>query len=104
MEGKKAYNIIFTTYWPTWKQGALCFYSSSVLVDGVVLLNPLERQATKRYRSVFGDTQTIKMFIKKCHLEILKNRLSSIKYLAKNDYCIYKMTKCYRNPRTATTG
>ena len=30
--------------------GALCFYSSSVLVDSFVLRNPPERKARKRYR------------------------------------------------------
>jgi hypothetical protein len=32
-----------------YKLGALCFYSSSVLVDSFVLLNPPERKAPKRY-------------------------------------------------------
>lgn len=31
------------------KIGALCFYSSSVLVDSFVLRNPLERKARERY-------------------------------------------------------
>jgi hypothetical protein len=31
-----------------YKLGALCFYSSSVLVDSFVLLNPPERKAPKR--------------------------------------------------------
>jgi hypothetical protein len=34
----------------TCKLGALCFYSSSVLVDGFVLRNPPERKARKRQR------------------------------------------------------
>jgi len=34
------------------KLGALCFYSSSVLVDSFVLRNPPERKARKRYRQV----------------------------------------------------
>ena len=32
------------------KLGALCFYSSSVLVDSFMLRNPPERKARKRYR------------------------------------------------------
>ncbi len=32
------------------KLGALCFYSSSVLVDRFVLRNPPEPKAQKRYR------------------------------------------------------
>lgn len=31
-----------------WKLGALCFYSSSVLVDSFVLRSPPERKARKR--------------------------------------------------------
>ncbi len=34
------------------KLGALCFYSSSVLVDSLVLRNPPERKARKRYGQV----------------------------------------------------
>src|SRR5690606_11984662 len=33
----------------TCKLGALCFYSSSVLIDSSVLRNPPERKARKRY-------------------------------------------------------
>jgi hypothetical protein len=33
----------------TCKLGALCFYSSSVLVDSFVLRNPPERKARNRY-------------------------------------------------------
>ena len=36
----------------TCKLGALCFYSSSVLVDSFVLRNPPERKARKRYGQV----------------------------------------------------
>jgi hypothetical protein len=39
----------------TCKLGALCFYSSSVLVDNFVLRNPPLRQAQKRYRQVHND-------------------------------------------------
>jgi len=35
----------------TCKLGALCFYSSTVLVDSFVLLSPPERKARKRYAS-----------------------------------------------------
>ena len=33
----------------TCKLGALCFYSSSVIIDSFVLRNPPERKARKRY-------------------------------------------------------
>ncbi len=39
----------------TCKLGALCFYSSSVLVDSFVLRNPPERKTTNYYR-IFSMT------------------------------------------------
>jgi len=39
--------------------GALCFVSSSVLADSLVLRNPLLRQAPKRYRIFENDTNEI---------------------------------------------
>ena len=41
-------NIGFTSGGVTCKLGALCFYSSVVLVDSFVLRNPPERKAEKR--------------------------------------------------------
>ncbi len=38
---------------------ALCFVSSSVLADSLVLRNPLLRQAAKRYGQCFDDSATI---------------------------------------------
>jgi len=35
-----------------WLNEALCFVSSSVLADSLVLRNPLLRQAPKRYKQV----------------------------------------------------
>ncbi len=37
---------------------ALCFVSSSVLADSLVLRNPLLRQAPKRYSQWFDDSAT----------------------------------------------
>jgi len=42
-------NTGFASGGVTCKLGALCFYSSSVLVDSFVLRNPPERKARKRY-------------------------------------------------------
>ena len=42
-------NTGFASGGVTFKLGALCFYSSSVLKDSFVLLNPPERKALKRY-------------------------------------------------------
>ena len=47
-------NTGFASGGVTWKLGALCFYSSVVLVDSFVLRNPPERKARKRYKQVFG--------------------------------------------------
>jgi len=46
---KTAYNTGFASGGVTCKLGALCFYSSSVLVDSFVLRNPPERKARNRY-------------------------------------------------------
>ena len=40
----------FALGWVTFKLGAMCFYSSSVLNDSFVLRNPPERKARKRYK------------------------------------------------------
>ncbi len=48
--GKTGANTGFASGGVTCKLGALCFYSSSVLVDSLVLRNPPERKARKRYR------------------------------------------------------
>ena len=45
---KPADNTGFASGGVTCKLGALCFYSSSVLVDSFVLRNPPERKARKR--------------------------------------------------------
>jgi hypothetical protein len=44
-------NTGFASGGVTCKLGALCFVSSSVLVDSFVLRNPPERKARKRWRS-----------------------------------------------------
>jgi hypothetical protein len=44
-----AANTGFASGGVTCELGALCFYSSSVLVDSFVLRNPPERKARKRY-------------------------------------------------------
>ncbi len=46
---KTGANTGFASGGVTCKLGALCFYSSSVLVDSFVLRNPPERKARKRY-------------------------------------------------------
>jgi len=48
MERIAAYNTGFASGGVTCKLGALCFYSSVVLVDSFVLRNPPERKARKR--------------------------------------------------------
>ena len=47
-ERKTPYNTGFASGGVTCKLGALCFYSSSVLVDSFVLRNPPERKARNR--------------------------------------------------------
>ena len=49
MEESATGNTGFASGGVTCKLGALCFYSSSVLADSLVLRNPLFRQAPKRY-------------------------------------------------------
>jgi len=49
--GTPAGNTGFASGGVTCKLGALCFYSSSVLVDSFVLRNPPERKARKRCAS-----------------------------------------------------
>ena len=50
-------NTGFASGGVTCKLGALCFYSSSVLVDSFVLRNPPERKARKRYQQAYRTTQ-----------------------------------------------
>jgi len=45
-------NTGFASGGVTCKLGALCFYSSSVLVESLVFRNPLLRQAANRYLQV----------------------------------------------------
>jgi len=52
MKTKTPYNTGFASGGLTCKLGALCFYSSSVLVDSFVLRNPPERKARKRYKQL----------------------------------------------------
>jgi hypothetical protein len=47
-EGSTTGNTGFASGGVTRKLGALCFHSSSVLVDSFVLRNPPERKARKR--------------------------------------------------------
>lgn len=53
-------NTGFASGGVTCKLGALCFYSSSVLVDCFVLRNPPERKARKRYAQPYWDTTLTK--------------------------------------------
>ncbi len=48
-ERKTAYNRRLAKKRVQWLNEVLCFVSSSVLVDSLVLRNPLLRQAPKRY-------------------------------------------------------
>lgn len=52
MKRKTTDNTGFALGGVTCKLGALCFYSSSVLVDSFVLRNPPERKARNRYGQV----------------------------------------------------
>ena len=52
MNRNTAANTGFASGGVTCKLGALCFYSSVVLVDSFVLRNPPERKARKRWHSV----------------------------------------------------
>ena len=49
MKIRAAHNTGFASGGVTYKLGAFCFYSSSVLVDSFVLRNPPERKARNRY-------------------------------------------------------
>ena len=55
---KTAHNTGFASGGGTSKLGALCFYSSLVLVDSFVLRNPPERKARKRCGPYFWTTKT----------------------------------------------
>jgi hypothetical protein len=50
-------NTGFASGGVTCKLGALCFYSSVVLVDSFVLRNPPERKARKRYKQALLTTK-----------------------------------------------
>jgi hypothetical protein len=52
-----AANTGFASGGVTCKLGALCFYSSVVLVDSFVLRNPPERKARKRYKQALLTTK-----------------------------------------------
>jgi hypothetical protein len=56
IKNKPAHNTGFASGGVRCKLGALCFYLSAVLVDSLVLPNPPERKARKRYRA-FNDKQ-----------------------------------------------
>jgi hypothetical protein len=58
-DSKAAGNTGFASGGVTYKIGALCFYSSSVLVDSFVLRNPPERKAPKRYALPQGASDSI---------------------------------------------
>jgi hypothetical protein len=49
IKNKPAHNTGFASGGVRCKLGALCFYLSAVLVDSLVLPNPPERKARKRY-------------------------------------------------------
>jgi hypothetical protein len=51
-ERKVAANSTYKKLAVQWLNEALCFVSSSVLADSLVLRNPLLRQAPKRYASL----------------------------------------------------
>ncbi len=51
-----AANTGFASGGVTFKHGAMCFYSSSVLIDSFVLRNPPHRKATKRYQPILSVT------------------------------------------------
>ena len=53
---KTPYNTGFASGGVTYKLGALCFYSSSVLVDNFELRNPPERKARKRCMPLYSRT------------------------------------------------
>jgi hypothetical protein len=56
-------NTGFASGGVTCKLGALCLYSSSVLVDSLVLRNPHERKARKRYRQLScSDFKSLQIF------------------------------------------
>jgi hypothetical protein len=56
IERTPAHNTGFASGGVTCKLEALCFYSSSVLVDSFVLRNPPERKARKRYSQWYDDS------------------------------------------------
>ena len=58
-ERKTTGNTGFASGGVTYKLGALCFYSSSELVDSFVLRNPPERKARNRYLPFFSDLLTL---------------------------------------------
>ena len=59
MRIKTAANTGFASGGVTCKLGALCFYSSSVLVDSFVLRNPPERKARNRCAKVFAPLRLL---------------------------------------------
>jgi hypothetical protein len=57
MENRKTgYNRLGKKKRVQWLNEALCFVSSSVLADSLVLRNPLFRQAPNRYRQALDDS------------------------------------------------
>ncbi len=61
MKRTTGYNTGFASGGVTCKIGALCFYSSAVLVNSFVLRNPPERKARKRYAKLWGDTANYRL-------------------------------------------
>ena len=60
MTRKTTANTGFASGGVTCELGALCFYSSVVLVDSFVLRNPPERKARKRYATFKMDNKQLK--------------------------------------------
>ncbi len=58
-ERKPTTNKSFSSGGLTCKSGASCFYSSSELVDSLVLRNPPDRKAQKRYIQLKQTTKQI---------------------------------------------
>lgn len=76
MKEKRTPNTGFASGGVTCKLGALCFYSSSVLGDSLVLRNPPERKARKRCMQAFPK------ILQKNHIKFL-NKINFRLFLSK---------------------
>ena len=75
---KTGYNSGFASGGVTCKLGALCFYSSAVLVDSFVLRNPPERKAPNRYSQAWNEKNVCSMLFKHTQKDNMKSSIPKV--------------------------